>query len=179
MTLHADALAVLTAWAPPSDAQASLRDRYVEHLASHPDGMAKPCFPAHVTASCLVLSADRSHVLLTLHAKARQWFQFGGHCEASDATLAAAALREAIEESGLPGLSLLPGPVHLDAHRVDFCHPAGPVDHLDVRYAAITSYDEPVVSDESLDVRWWPVDALPTDEPSMLELITLTQEATD
>ena len=171
--LHADALGVLSAWAPPSPAQASLRDRYVEHLATHQDGMTKPCFPAHVTASCLVISTDRSHVLLTLHAKARRWFQFGGHCEPSDATLAGAALREAVEESGLPALTLLPGPVHLNAHRVDFCHPDGPVDHLDVRYAAITSYDEPVVSDESLDVRWWPIDALPTDEPSMRELVAL------
>jgi len=173
VTLHADALGVLTSWVPPSGAQATLRDRYVEHLATHPDGMTKPCFPAHVTASCLVLSADRAHVLLTLHAKARQWFQFGGHCEPSDATLAEAALREAVEESGLPALTLLPGPIHLDAHRVDFCHPDGPVDHLDVRYAAITSYNEPVVSNESLDVRWWPVTALPTDEPSMRELVDL------
>ena len=32
---------------------------------------------------------------------------------------------------------------------------------------------EPVVSEESLDVRWWPVDDLPTDEPDMLELVEL------
>jgi len=175
VTLHADALAVLTGWTPPSAPQAALRDRYLEHLRAHPDGMTKPCFPAHVTASCLVLSPDRSHVLLTLHAKARHWFQFGGHCEQADPTLAAAALREAGEESGLHALTLLPGPVHLDAHRVNFCHPDGPVDHLDVRYAAVAPYDEPVVSDESLDVRWWPVDALPTDEPSMLELVALAR----
>lgn len=171
MTLHADALSVLSAWEAPSPAQATLRDRYVSHLLTHPDGMDKPCFPAHVTASCLVLSPDRSLVLLTLHAKARMWFQFGGHCEPRDASLADAALREAREESGLEDLSLLPGPVHLDAHRVDFCHPDGPVDHLDVRYAAVASYSSPTVSPESLDVRWWPIDDLPTDEPSILELV--------
>jgi 8-oxo-dGTP pyrophosphatase MutT (NUDIX family) len=173
VTLHQDAVAVLSGWAAPSEAQADLRDRYLAHLAEHADGLSKPCFPAHLTASCLVLSADRSRVLLTLHAKARQWFQFGGHCEPSDETLAGAALREATEESGLATLTLLPGPVHLDAHRVDFCHRLAPVDHLDVRFAAITAYDVPVVSDESLDVRWWPVDRLPTDEPSMRELVDL------
>ena len=173
MTLHADAVAVLTGWAPPTEAQHGLRDRYLEHLGTHADGLTKPCFPAHLTASCLVLSPKRDRVLLTLHAKAKQWFQFGGHCEPSDPTLEAAALREATEESGLSSLTLLPGPIHLDAHRVDFCHPRGPVDHLDVRYAAIASYADPVVSDESLDVRWWPIDALPTDELSMLELVTL------
>jgi 8-oxo-dGTP pyrophosphatase MutT (NUDIX family) len=173
VTLHDDATGTLSGWAAPTAAQDSLRTRYLVHLAEHADGLAKPCFPAHLTASCLVMSADRSRVLLTLHAKARQWFQFGGHCEPSDSTLAGAALREATEESGLAGLTMLDGPVHLDAHRVDFCHPRGPVDHLDVRYVAITAYDEPVVSDESLDVAWWPVDGLPTDEASMRELVDL------
>lgn len=173
MTLHADAVGVLTGWTAPTAAQAALRERYLAHLAAHPDGLAKPCFPAHVTASCLVLSHDRSQVLLTLHAKARQWFQFGGHCEATDPTLAAAALREATEESGLTSLTLLPGPVHLDAHRVEFCHPSGPVDHLDVRFAALAPQHAPVVSEESLDVRWWPTDQLPTDEESMHELVGL------
>ena len=31
------------------------------------------------------------------------------------------------------------------------------------------------MSDESLDVRWWPVDGLPTDEPSILELVALAR----
>jgi 8-oxo-dGTP pyrophosphatase MutT (NUDIX family) len=173
VTLHADALTTLSGWSAPTPAQAALRERYVEHLRAHPDGLAKPCFPAHLTASCLVLSADRSQVLLTLHAKARQWFQFGGHCESTDRSLAAAARREATEESGLASLTMLEGPVHLDAHRVEFCHPQGPVDHLDVRYVALAPYDAPVVSEESLDVRWWPVDGLPTDEESMRELVEL------
>jgi hypothetical protein len=48
------------------------------------------------------------------------------------------------------------------------------VDHLDVRFLALLGSDvEPVVSEESLDVRWWPVDDLPTDEPDMLELVSL------
>ena len=32
MSLHADALATLTAWVPPTPDQAALRDRYVAHL---------------------------------------------------------------------------------------------------------------------------------------------------
>ena len=42
-----------------------------------------------------MLDAAGDAVLLTLHAKARAWFQLGGHCEPGDLTLAGAALREA------------------------------------------------------------------------------------
>ena len=112
-----------------------------------------------------MLSATGDEVLLNLHGKARRWFAFGGHVEPGDATLAGAALREAHEESGVAGLDLHPEPVHLDEHVVGFCDPRGDVHHLDVRFAARAPAGvRPEVSDESLDVRWWPVDALP-DEP--------------
>ncbi|MEO6512792.1 MAG: NUDIX domain-containing protein [Nocardioides sp.] len=113
-------------------------------------------------------------MLLNLHGKARRWFAFGGHLEPDDATLAAAALREAREESGVAGLVLHPQPLHLDAHVVGFCDPRGDVHHLDVRFAARAPAGvRPEVSDESLDVRWWPVDALPEGlEDEMLVLIS-------
>ena len=168
MSLHADALRVLESWSAPTPEQDALRERYVAHLRAHPDGVRRGCRPDHLTASTLVLSADRSQVLLTLHAKARRWFQFGGHCEEGDQTLADAARREALEESGLGDLLVSAAPVHLDEHVVPFCggdSPGGPVHHLDVRYAALAPADAVhAVSEESLDVRWWPVDALPDPE---------------
>ncbi len=134
--------------------------------------MTRGCFPAHLTASALVVDERAERALLTLHAKAREWFQFGGHCEDADTTLAGAALREAREESGIADLRLLPGPVQLDAHDVDFCHPRGTVAHLDVRYVAVApTAATHAVSEESLDVRWWPVDALPTREPGLIDLV--------
>ncbi|MGH3508723.1 MAG: NUDIX hydrolase [Nocardioidaceae bacterium] len=174
MSLHADALDVLRAWSPPSEPQAVLRDEYVAHLAAHPNGCTRKCFPDHLTASALVLSADRARVLLTLHAKANEWFQLGGHCEPSDLTLAGAAGREAEEESGIVGLTLDPEPVHLDRHAVGFCDPRGTVHHLDVRFLAVADDDAvPVTSAESHDVRWWSVRELPTAEPGIRELIEL------
>ena len=160
--LHQAALATLREWVAPSADQEVLRARYVAHLEAHPDGERRACFPAHLTAGTLVLSAGGDEVLLNLHGKARRWFAFGGHVEPSDATLAGAALREAHEESGVAGLDLDPEPVHLDEHVVGFCDPRGDVHHLDVRFAARAPAGvRPEVSDESLDVRWWPVDALP------------------
>ncbi|WP_134742001.1 NUDIX hydrolase [Nocardioides sp. 503] len=174
MTLHADALAALRGWTAPSSDQEALRQRYVAHLEAHPDGLARDCRPDHLTASTLVVSADHTQVLLTLHAKARQWFQLGGHCEPGDATLAGAALREATEEGGLATLRLDPVPVQLSEHAVPFCGPDGDVHHLDVRFVAVASPDAvPEVSEESLDVAWWPVTALPDPGSDLVELVRL------
>jgi 8-oxo-dGTP pyrophosphatase MutT (NUDIX family) len=176
VSLHADALATLTAWTPPTPRQRDLRDRFVGHLDAHPDGVSRACFPDHLTAGTLVLSPGLDRVLLNLHGKARRWFAFGGHCEDGDPTLAAAGAREAREESGIADLDVDPEPVHLDLHEVGFCDPRGTVRHLDVRFAAVAPPDAAhATSDESLDVRWWPIDALPELEPEMHDLIDLAR----
>ncbi|MET8831438.1 NUDIX domain-containing protein [Streptomyces sp. NPDC004610] len=159
MSLYDDAVLVLKGYEGPGGAggeQGELRQSYLDHLAAHPDGLWKSCHAGHVTASALVIDPARGRVLLTLHRKLRMWLQMGGHCEPGDATLAAAALREAAEESGVVGLSLLPGgPVRLDRHPIPApCHV-----HYDVQYAALAPSDAPhTVSDESLDVRWFGYD---------------------
>ena len=81
------------------------------------------------------------------------WLQMGGHCEPEDATLADAALREATEESGIAGLTLLPGgPVRLDRHHTPCAW------HFDVQYAALAPPGPAAISDESLDLRWFAYD---------------------
>ncbi len=163
--LHADALRVLSGWAPSDPSQDALRHDFIAHLRAHENGMYLDCVAGHLTASVAVLDADGSQVLLTLHRKAKLWLQLGGHCEPGDTTLASSALREAVEESGIEGLRLLPGPVRIDRHRV-WCH--GGSYHLDVQYTAVAPRGATaVISDESEDLGWFPLDALPdpTDDP--------------
>jgi len=170
--LRADALRVLRGWSAPTPKQDVLRQRYVAYLEGHASGVWREDRPHHLTASTIVLSQQRDAVLLTLHTKAQRWFQFGGHLEPGDASLLAAATREATEESGLAGLTLDPVPVQLSDHEVPFCG-AG-VHHYDVRFLAIAPPGGAhAVSAESVDVRWFGLDELPTKDPDMLELIDL------
>lgn len=174
MTLHEDARAVLSAWSAPDADQESLRTQYLAHLQTHDDAMWRSCQPDHLTASAIVISDDARHVALTLHRKLGRWLQFGGHCEPGDTTLAGAAARETREESGIAEFVLDSRPLLLSRHEVP-CGPLRPAHHLDVQYLAVVpAGTELVVSEESTDVRWFDVDALPADTDDTVRALTAT-----
>ncbi|MEP7191281.1 MAG: NUDIX hydrolase [Actinomycetota bacterium] len=167
--LHQEVTRQLTDWKAPSSSQERLRAGYLAHLAAHPAAMWKQGPSAHFTASCLVLSSTGSQALLTLHRRAGAWFQFGGHFEPGDSDARGAAQRETREESGITTLVPCAELVQLDRHALvgsfGRCR-----EHLDLRFVAVAD-DNAIhaVSDESLDVRWWPTDALPRQNRQDLE----------
>jgi 8-oxo-dGTP pyrophosphatase MutT (NUDIX family) len=154
-------------FAPTRDQQRALAREYAGFLrADAAVALNRDLGREHVTASCFVFSRDLGHVLLSFHRKGQFWVQFGGHLEPQDVSVAAAALREAREESGLDGLQLLGTvPLDLDRHSLGDGFARCAV-HWDVGYAALVAADAvPSVSDESEDVAWWPVAALPSPVP--------------
>jgi 8-oxo-dGTP pyrophosphatase MutT (NUDIX family) len=161
----------LRGWRPPGADQDRLRSAYLEYLARHPDGWSRGCSGAHLTASSLICQPNRGLALLTLHARIGRWLQTGGHIEATDSGLLAAALREASEESGLAGLTLDPTPLLLSRHEVE-CGTVRPTFHLDVQFLVIAAESiRPAVGPESLDLRWFDYDRLPTTDSSVSDLV--------
>lgn len=172
--LRADAIRHLAQLSPVDAREESLRQEFLAHLERHPDAWWKHGPPAHLTASVLVLSQDRRQVLLTHHRKARTWFQLGGHAEPGDEDVVGVAQREGREESGIPGLRVDPRLVDLDRHALGAAFTVCR-EHLDLRFVAVVGDVSPVVSAESLDVAWWPVDRLP--HPHSEELPRLIERA--
>ena len=167
--LHGDAVATLEGWAAPDAEQEKLREHYLRHLAQHADGMWRSSRPEHITASALLVDATGTRALLTLHKTVGSWLQLGGHCEPGDTTLAGAALRESTEESGLDHLTIDPTPLLLSRHQILSGGCAGAF-HLDVQFLvtanAGTDYN---VSEESHDLAWYPIDALPPDTDTTVQ----------
>ncbi|CAN5557228.1 NUDIX hydrolase [soil metagenome] len=160
MTLRDSVVELLTGWAAPDPGQDALRQALLAFVLARPDACARSCEPGHITASTAVLDHTGSQVLLTLHPRLGRWVQLGGHCEPEDVDIAAAALREATEESGVTGLRL-GGLAAIDVHALT-CSLGVPTRHLDLQFVATAPADaEITISDESMDLRWWPVDALP------------------
>ena len=94
---------------------------------------------AHFTASAYVIDETRVRACLVEHAKLGRLLQPGGHLEPDDASLEAAAMREAHEETALE-VELhptAPRPFDLDVHEIPG-RPGEPAHfHLDVRYLLI------------------------------------------
>ncbi len=173
------AIALLTDWAAPDAAQDTLRHSVLAFLLGREDSCRRSCVPGHITASALVVSDTGDQVLLTLHPRLGRWVQLGGHCEDGDTDIVAAALREATEESGVAGLRIDAdlGAVHV--HPVT-CSLGVPTRHLDLQFIARAPADADIaISDESLDLRWWPVDDLPGGtDPALAHLVAIARTRT-
>lgn len=151
----ADAVAVVESFAAADPAQAQARCRVLAFVDEHPDALSRSCLAGHLTASAWVVDADARAGLLLLHAKVGRWLQPGGHAD-GDACLAAVALRECAEETGIAGLEVWSDPVDVDVHLFRNRTGAEPDHlHLDVRYLVRAPRGAvPAGNHESEQLRW-------------------------
>ncbi|WP_406120374.1 NUDIX domain-containing protein [Streptomyces canus] len=157
--MHAEILAFLHRYQPDS-AEAATKEATIRFAATTPHPTDRGTESGHLTCSGIIVTPDGGRVLLTLHRQLGIWLQTGGHCEPGE-TLLAAALREALEESGLAELSMRTTPVDIDIHHVPCAGRTLP--HFDVRFAAVHHGppDAVRISPESSRLEWFPPTGLP------------------
>ncbi len=103
----------------------------------------------HITGSAIVARPDGSAFLLVHHRRLDRWLQPGGHVEAEDDSVFAAARREAQEETGIAALEAPLGDrvLDVDVHPIPARHGRPAHVHYDIRYLLTTSQD-PVAPQE-------------------------------
>lgn len=128
------------------------------------DPFVRARLAGHFTGSAWVVSADGGRTLLTHHRKLDRWLQPGGHAD-GEADLARVALREAEEETGVPGLRLEDGEIFdLDRHWIPERGEVPGHWHYDVRYVVRAGTDERfVVTEESHELAWREIAAIVAD----------------
>jgi 8-oxo-dGTP pyrophosphatase MutT (NUDIX family) len=159
--------------APASPREVEARDRFLSELV----GLTVPCDehagPTHVTASGIVVGPRGT--VLHRHKRLGIWMQPGGHIDPGESP-AEAALREAIEELGLPVEHPPTGPVliNLDVHEAAHGHT-----HLDLRYLLLGADVDPLPPPgESPEARWcsWE-EALATADAALIDALPLARTA--
>lgn len=127
-------------------------------------------FNGHITGAGIVLSPDKSQILLIYHKTFQKWLQPGGHWESDDeADPLQAAIRETKEETGLVGIEYMPVdkaaplvPIDVETHRISSWSKQYEPNHWhhDFRYVFVAA-DTALVhqEDEVSAASWFDFDA--------------------
>jgi len=160
-------LADVAARDPVDERERQSIERFVAEVARLEHPFDEHADPVHITASSVIVGPRG--IVLHRHKALGIWVQPGGHIDPGE-TPWEAAVRETIEETGLPARLAGDEPqlVHVDVHPGPRGHT-----HLDLRYLVDADDADPVPPpEESQDVAWLDWDeALAVAEPGMAGLL--------
>lgn len=151
-----------------------------QFVQQHPDCFERTLLVGHVTGSACVVSPDRQQTVLIHHGKLDRWFQPGGHAD-GDPDVAAVALKEAQEETGLIRLALVTEPgksapiFDVDVHPIPARGEVPAHLHYDIRFLIEADPTEPFVRTEEVqNVKWFLLDDAKSmaDSPSLGRMLT-------
>ncbi|GAB3512758.1 NUDIX hydrolase [Spirosoma knui] len=128
----------------------------IDFVTQHPDCFDRSLLTGHVTGSAWIVSSDRQQVVLIHHRKLDRWFQPGGHAD-GDPDVAAVALREAQEETGLNSVRLVaPEIFDVDIHSIPARGDLPQHLHYDIRFL-VEAYETEAFgkSEEIKNIRWF------------------------
>ncbi len=111
----------------------------------------------HITASAWIIDKEARKTLMIHHKKLQQWFQPGGHCDGNEDVLSV-AIKELEEETGLKDWEVESNQIFdVDVHLIPQRKDVPSHLHYDIRFLFRASSEEkPVITHETVDVRWIP-----------------------
>lgn len=168
--LASDAHRLISTLEPRSQRERDAQADFASFFGADDGPLFRESGPDHLTASCVAFDHSLEHTLLVFHRKGQFWVQPGGHIEEGDRSVAAAAVRELAEETGIEVAVPAEVPAYdLDHHALSSSF-GSCASHLDIGIAIVVDREAAItVSHESEDVRWWPVNDLPAEVPPQLD----------
>jgi len=167
MTSKAEILSLFDIYKELFPKEKKSTELFSEFLTKTPESelFSRKNFGGHITTSAFIIDEDYNEMLLLKHKTLGRWLQPGGHVEA-DVSLLLSALREAIEETGIPktqlqNISIFENsevPFDIDSHYI----PANPNKeeeghyHHDLRYLFVYTGDGKIKYNEkeSTGLKW-------------------------
>ncbi len=166
-------------YAPWNEQEAADKALILDFLSKNPDAFFRTSLIAHMTASAWVVNPARDRVLMVYHKIYDSWSWTGGHAD-GDEDLAAVALREVREETGVKSARLLSADIFsLESLTVDGHEKRGVYVpshlHLNVTYLLEADDHDPltVCEAENSGVKWFGLDEalLASSEPWFVDRI--------
>ena len=151
-------------YTPFNEQEAADKAVILDFLDKNPDAFYRSNLIAHMTASAWVVDPKREKVLMVFHKIYDSWSWTGGHADGEE-DLAAVALREVREETGVSSVRLLSEDIFslevltVEGHEKRSAYVPSHL-HLNVTYLMEADDADPltVCEEENSGVRWFGLD---------------------